>query len=166
MTASAVILLFNSQFTGLEASHLVISILGGANIYLRIKGVDEGNQCMSGFKLPGDSSFKTELSIDLRKLLNIPYGGSSKYWIKFGGYGVAASTPFTGCIDDNNQEYVAVTGDKTGILKFSEIQVNLHYHSIIITYKDQILLVYCQFSISFDMLESIVLYTFTFVLCS
>ena len=58
---------------------------GGANIYLRIRGVDNGNQCMAGFKLPGDTSFKTGSLVDLNKLLNNPYGGSSEYWMKFGG---------------------------------------------------------------------------------
>ena len=97
---------------------------GGATIYLRIQDVDNGNQCMDGFRLPGDSSFKTDTLTDLNKLLNVPYGESSKYWMQFGGFGIAASTPFTGCIDDHNQQYIEVTDEDTGILKFSGIQVN------------------------------------------
>ena len=42
---------------------------GGATIYLRIQDVDNGNQCMDGFRLPGDSSFKTDTFTDLNKLL-------------------------------------------------------------------------------------------------
>ena len=44
--------------------------------------------------------------------------------MQFGGFGIAASTPFTGCIDDSNQQYIEITHEDTGILKFSGIQVN------------------------------------------
>ena len=61
--------------------------------------------------------------IDLKKLYNNPYGGGYKYWTKFGGFGIAAATPFEGCIDDNNQQLMETDAMDVGLLKLSNIQV-------------------------------------------
>ena len=108
----------------------------GSDIYLKIRGIDDGDQCLTGFKLPGETAYKYGSLVDLDKLLNIPYGGSDKYWMKFGGFGIGEDMPFEGCIDDNNQEHVRLLSFSwpsyfsLGILKFSGIQVNRTFSQV------------------------------------
>ena len=97
---------------------------GGSSLYLKIQGINAGSHCTPGFKLPGDSSYKTGFAVDLNKLMNNPYGSSYRYWVQFGGFGVAASTGFDGCIDDNNQGLIETTSAGLGILKFPNVQVH------------------------------------------
>ena len=68
----------------------------GTNLYLYIKDIDDGSHCIPTHKLPGANTFQSGGKIDLKKLYNNPYGGGYKYWTKFGGFGIAAATPFEG----------------------------------------------------------------------
>lgn len=95
----------------------------GTNLYLYIKGIDDGVYCIPTHKLPGSTTFQSGGKIDLKKLYNNPYGGGYKYWTKFGGFGIAAATPFEGCIDDNNQQLMERDAMDVGLLKLSNIQV-------------------------------------------
>lgn len=97
---------------------------GGSDLFLKIRGVDDGSYCASGFKLPGHSSYKTGSFVDLNKLMNNPYGSSFKYWLKFGGFGLAENIGFEGCVDDNNQQLLGTTSSGIGVLKFANVKVN------------------------------------------
>jgi len=95
------------------------------NIFLFLDSILEGTgRPCSGNILPGDNKYKTYTWIDLKKIVDLPYGTANwplKFWVTYGGDG----EKLKGCVDDTKKDDISSSSFKagTGVLRIAGFPV-------------------------------------------